>query len=1079
MKPINLLYIFFFFILSKIPLYAQNCDELVVGKNEQYTQAVRNYLNAGLLDSAIFTQIEARRLLDQSTCNSLKAKAAVNLLSLLYRKKDLEAYNKEKEHALYLAKHILPNTDSTQGLIYQALGNNALQDKDFTLAETYLEKALNSFSDSHAWSSYVKAAISIINLYQDIQDYNNMKQHLDEAYAVLITKSPDNIMAKYNIQQIYGAYYYRIGDYHKALDSMVASLHTNKTNLTSNRDSINLINAYNNTGLLYAEVGDVEKAEEYCLNAISLAFKIKDYNNAIFILYNLGETNRVKGDYIKAYEYYIQAKNLFTENYPINNNKDFDNISSQSQRLLININNSIAENAPYINKSLEGLQALKKNLSLHEIQPYRKEETLRILGDYYYKNEDIETAIDYYTQSLQLSAQLYNEHHPLLARLYQSLGKVYQLQKEHQKALSFFDKGLIALYNNNVKPNLTKLPSKNAITDRTLYAEILHDKAISTYKLRDLINAQILIAHAFDLITEVKNEIRSEGSKLFIQNKLMPIYELSLRFCYDFYVENQRSGEKSVFYINKAFEIMERSKAALLLETIKATQARHLSSIPEHIVIEEKRLKNEIATLDKKLFEAENNTQKDSLTSYREMLINAKDSLNRFQQNVERDYSNYYNLKNQEKILSLKEIQKKLSPKQQILEYFFGTEHIYISRITKDTAILYQMVKNHQIDNKIAMLQNSLTNYSLLLENPQAAYQLFTHNAHYTYNMLVEEVIDSTKPELIIIPDGLLNYIPFEALITEEVKSTNPYDFKTLPYLLHKYNISYNYSTSLTFYEKSEQQKYLKGKKVLAFAPSYEYTQPSDSTKLNDKTHQIRKDLKELPGTKFELDLLKAIFVGDYYYDKEATEKNFKAVLGKREYGILHLAMHGYIDNKRPEYSSLILTHTPEDSTEDNILHAYELMLMNIPSDLVVLSACETGFGRLERGESVASIGRAFMHAGTKSVLMTLWPINDQTSAILMNFFYEKLALGISKNLALGDAKKIYIEHASTLTAHPFFWASFIQMGNSEPIEIQQPLALSDYLLYATILSFLALGIYWLKHSKGKEKKHIKKKPSL
>ena len=1078
---LHTLYINIFFLLFILFAYTTpsfGCDEKTLQENEKYTQLVRSFLGKGQVDSAIHYQLQAKQLLDQTLCNSLKAKASTNLLTLFFKKGDMANYQKEKQYALYLIDHIIPATDSSQGLLLQALGNNTLEEKDYNTAKIYLDKALVSFQNSKAWHSYVRTGIILSNMYQYLQDYNQMKKILDEAYGVLITKIPDNYTSLYNIQQNYGSYYYRIGDYHQSLDSMTASLLTQKNNLHTKSDTHKLISSYNNVGLLYIEVGDIQKAEEYSIIAFNMALQNKELQHAIHIIYNFAETSRVKGDYLKAYEYLTQAKTLYKETYDIEL-KSFKNIAPQSQNLLININNSLAQICPLINKEEEGYECLMLNQALHQWQPYRAYETYHILGDYAMKNNrtDLKSPLFYYEKALNITLDLFKEHHPETARMYQSIGKYYQKAKQYKKALDYFDKGLIALYNKNIKYNLALLPSPNAIKDRTLYAEILHDKAATVYRLKDNYNALKYISYSYELITQVRDEIRSEGSKLFIQNKLMPIYELYIRFCYELSEEFGQESEKAHIYIGKALDIIEKSKAILLLETLKASKAKSVGHIPEAILIEENRLKNKIAALEKSIFEAQNNAKNDSVIAYRETLVMLKDSLEKMQENIEANYSQYYNILKQKQSPSLSEIQLKIPANAQVLEYFFGNDHIYICNITKEQARIYRMVKNHHIDNKLNALQNTLTNSSLLLEDPQAAHRLFVNNAYFIYESFVKEVIDTNKKQLIIVPDGLLNYIPFEALITAAIAGDKAYDFKTLPYLLHDYDISYNYSIALMLYEKGEYKNTKRAYKILSFAPSYDYTMPLDSQSLQKAAHHIRKNLKELPGAKMEVAALEEKFRGKYLYDTLAQESIFKKALQEKQYSVLHLAMHGYIDNKRPEYSGLIFTHNAKDSIEDNILHAYELMLMKIPANLVVLSACETGYGRFERGESVASIGRAFMHAGTPSVIMTLWPINDHASAILMNYFYDKLAIGMAKDKAMAISKKTYIEHANHITAHPFFWASFIQLGSTAEVKISRKLAFSDYAFYTSIILLTGLGIYTLYRMPNKAVLKKKTKP--
>src|SRR5690606_36884391 len=134
-----------------------------------------------------------------------------------------------------------------------------------------------------------------------------------------------------------------------------------------------------------------------------------------------------------------------------------------------------------------------------------------------------------------------------------------------------------------------------------------------------------------------------------------------------------------------------------------------------------------------------------------------------------------------------------------------------------------------------------------------------------------------------------------------------------------------------------------------------------------------------LPGAQREVNSIAQNFKGTFYSGSQATEHNFKKEAS--QFSMIHLATHGISDRATAARSHLLFTHSVEDSIEDNILFAYEISNLHLPADLVVLSGCETGYGSVTKGEGVMSSGRNFIYAGSKSVLLTLWKISDETSA--------------------------------------------------------------------------------------------------
>jgi CHAT domain-containing protein len=143
--------------------------------------------------------------------------------------------------------------------------------------------------------------------------------------------------------------------------------------------------------------------------------------------------------------------------------------------------------------------------------------------------------------------------------------------------------------------------------------------------------------------------------------------------------------------------------------------------------------------------------------------------------------------------------------------------------------------------------------------------------------------------------------------------------------------------------------------------------------------------------------------------------------------------MHTVIDNKDPMYSKLVFTQN-NDSVNDGLLNTSEIFGLKLKAKMVVLSACSTGDGGYSKGEGVVSLARGFVYAGCPSLLMTLWEVEDQSSVTLMKNFYINLLKGDSKSLALRAAKIKFIKESKAENSHPFFWSSFVLMGNTDPI---------------------------------------------
>ncbi len=1012
----------------------------------------------GNLDSAVLYYRQAKTIFEQGNCVHGLARASTNLTLSYSRQKNLVAYKTELLYAVGIAEQHLAANDTTAAKIFQIAGTDYFQSKQIDTAIVYLEKSKNIYRSAKSWEACVRVCRTLATVAQGAQNYVLMKKYIDEAYEINKTQLKSQADVEANIQQLYGALYYRTGEYERALQAMERGLVLVKNNLRSRQDTLTLINFYNNVGLLYAEVGDLIRAEEYCINAMTLSVRTGEYYRAAMIYYNLGESFRLRGELEKAYEDY--QKGLLVLGRVDAQGTSIEQSGVNIQQVYINLRNGLAEVAPQLQRLDEARQALELNLQTHRSkETYREEETYRILAQYQLKKGDLPAARAAAQRALSINLRLYGESHPLVARSYQQIGSIDQRENRPEQANQSYKQALIALVvRESPKKNPDILPaSTELISDKETYLRVLYDQASLLYTMSKRKEAHEIVQYAIQLIDKTRNSIKTEGSKLFVQKQVMPIYELYLKILVDEY--EAKPSEK---YLAEAFRLMEKSKGLLLLDAIKSEEALNLGELPRELVREDRRLQREIARVEKALFEAQSSRNSKAVSQYQSELLRLREEAQKLQKDLEKNYPKYYELKYKEKIATLDQISQHLNPDAQLIEYFLGSEHAYIFHITQKSRRLYRIPFTRQLESQIATLKTALTTSSLIVENTKAAYYLYTKAAYNVYENFLLPFIDSSKKQLIIIPDGDLYQIPFEALLCAPVDLSADnisYNFKTLPYLLHRYTTHYNYSASLMLFTRHSEKT---DGTVLAFAPSYAYVRPDKPTQEEERQAEVRTKVKELPGAAFELEMLESYFKGSFRRGSAANESTLKQLLQTSNYSVLHLAMHGWVNNEQPEYSNLILSYS-RDTVEDDFLHAYEINLLDIQTDLVVLSACETGSGKYERGEGVVSIGRGFMHAGAPAIAMTLWSINDQATAILMTFFYERLAQKTPKNSALQLAKIDYIHRADSLTAHPFFWAGFVLLGDEKPIRLKQHLTKGDYIFYGGIalltLAIVALSV--------------------
>lgn len=664
-----------------------------------------------------------------------------------------------------------------------------------------------------------------------------------------------------------------------------------------------------------------------------------------------------------------------------------------------------------------------------------------------YRRNFQDSAVFYHQAAIEVLEGLSRQTY--LAQAYKNLGNLYfERKRDFKKALECFHLGLEALFPNVDDTKSTDLIDWQAqayCLDRMIAVSSLRgklDALIELYKAQpDTSWVPIIeqhLAQAEALLRRHQSYVSEEGLGQIAAYQSQYVSEKVLQWIENHYFEAGMTQAENP--LRMAHHTVERGVNARLLGSLQRSSAYRLGRVDSALVQEEKALKSRIAET-KKLFIEARQAQQTQLVEKREtQLFELQRQYERMLQRMEQEAPEYYGLRHQQQIPDLSALQAQLDGQTAILQYYISNNNIWLFYIDREQSALHAFdldppsPQNPQenyasyFTQCVNDLRERLSNDQFVRNHRDSSLQSYRCCAYDLYKiLLLDKVLQ--KPEidqLLIIPFEKLSHLPFEVLLRDNQTGQH---YGQLPYLIRDYAISYAYSASLFF--QSMQQESRGGKGILGFAASYD-EKPRATTE--ERLRNMRSRLSDLPGAQQELQKLKAQYPGDYYFAQSATEGQFKKA-ATQPYDVLHLAMHGLLDEANPLASSLVFTAN-DDSLEDDFVFAYELSQMDIPAALVVLSACETGHGRFQHGEGVASLARAFMYAGSPSLLVSLWPVSDASTAEMMPVFYEGLAQGLNKAKALQQAKLRYLEQAKGMNTHPFFWAAFVQLGNYEPIEI-------------------------------------------
>jgi CHAT domain-containing protein len=375
--------------------------------------------------------------------------------------------------------------------------------------------------------------------------------------------------------------------------------------------------------------------------------------------------------------------------------------------------------------------------------------------------------------------------------------------------------------------------------------------------------------------------------------------------------------------------------------------------------------------------------------------------------------------------LRTQEIEGLLGDRTALLQYFLGKERSFLFVVTRGHLASYELPGADWIAGRVRSLRSVLDK-----PNPLTKAR-YCQEAAELYGKLLSPAagILAGKRHLLIAPDGPLYFLPFEALLTETRGFYRPYE--QLPYLLLDHTVSYVPSASVLASLRLPQPAPLaKGempKMFVGFADPVYGGPPAAPTQVAALRGGQMPNLLPLPRSREEVEQLARFYPGHemLYLGASATKRNVTANSLLKSARRIHFATHGLVNEIRPELSALALT--PEGKEDDGLLRVSEIFNLELASDLVVLSACETGLGKQVSGEGVLGLTRAFLYAGAKSVVVSLWPVLETGTPELMKSFYRHLDDSGSKVEALRAAKLDMLRGGQ---ANPSYWAPFILAGD-------------------------------------------------
>ncbi|MBE9149142.1 CHAT domain-containing protein [Coleofasciculus sp. LEGE 07092] len=813
-----------------------------------------------------------------------------------------------------------------------------------------------------------------------------------------------------------GRVYDSLGELQKALEFYNQALPLFQVVEDRGREATTL----NNIGAVYSSLGEKQKALEFYNQALPLLRAVEDIGRKATTLNNIGAVYSSLGEKQKALEFYNQALPLLravgnrgVEASTLNNiGAVYDDLGEKQKAL------------EFYNQALPLLRAVE--------DIGREANTLNNIGTVYDDLGEKQKALEFYNQALPLLRTVGDRRGE--AAILSNIGFVYNSLGEKQKALEFYNQAL---------------PLVRAVENRSGEATTIFNVAVVQRSQGNLKEALTLMDSAITIIEDLRTKIGSQELRASYFATVQGYYKFYIDLLMELHQQNPSQG-----YDALAFHTSERARARSLIELLTEANAHIRQGVEPKLLEQESTLTQQLNALERRRYELSSSQytqqQLDEINQQSQSLLTQLDQL---KAQIRVTSPRYAALKYPEP-LNLQQIQQQvLDDDTLLLEYSLGEESSYLWAVTKTSITSYVLPKRSEIEAAAQTFRESVTQDSGA--NLDAGVPLS--------QMLLAPVANQlSNKRLLIVGDGALQYVPFAALpiLTSPPAPLDPpfaanvEESKGLGYtpLLVQNEIITLPSASTVAIQRQQLQNRPPVAKSIAVLADPIFTlndsrltgnppQPTpdtlnnsaltrasrnlglgDSAKVLDRLQYTRTEAEKILALVPEAKRLQAL---DFDASRTtATDPNLV------QYQIIHLATHGLLDPVNPELSGIVLSlYDQNGESLDGFLRLHDIFNLNLPAELVVLSACETGLGKEVKGEGLVGLTRGFMYAGARRVVVSLWSVNDVATSEVMAKFYQKMLTEGQNPISALRAAQLEMWKSQNWQS-PYYWAAFTVQGD-------------------------------------------------
>ncbi len=801
-----------------------------------------------------------------------------------------------------------------------------------------------------------------------------------------------------------GAVYANLGQPDQALNYYQQALSTYQETGDRSGQAVTL----NNIGIVYDNLGQAERAVTFYERVLAIDRETSNRRGEATTLNNIGAVYDDLGRFDQALNYYQQALPIRRETgdrrgeaATLNNIGlifadlgQFDQALNYYQQALpitqetgdrrgeASALNNIGAVYDDLGRFDQALNYYQQALPIRRETGDRRGEaaTLNNIGLIFADLGQFDQALNYYQQALPITQETGDRRGE--ASALNNIGFVYGNLGQPDQALAFLQQAL---------------PIRRETGDRQGEANTLSSIGL-VYEIQG--NPEAALKH-YQQATQLQEDVRSlqwlDTTKTQITQQTVPVFQRAITLA----IQLQQ--------YELAFELSEQARARNFLDQLGNNLPNLTQGADPTLAEEIKNLRNQIAGLE----QAKNNEYAKPVTERNQRLINdllaqIDDKQQQYTQTLDllKLQSPEYAALITTNPLTLSEVQELLQPQQTILSYFTTQDTTYAFIITREQFNVIQLnVTQQQLEHSITTFRNFPNTQPQHLEQTRQPLADL-------YGELIQPLLDQgyLRPQqtrlLTIIPHGILHYLPFNAF-------WNP---NTNTYLVDTYTTNYLPSASVLRFTTEKSQGNPNNNQLLAMANPTAQGLPT----LIHATQEVR-SVTNLYGT-------------TPLTNQNATETNFNTL--SQDSDILFLAAHGQLNQQNPLFTRIVLAPDQQNDGSLTVEEVYDLDLSN--TNLVFLSACQTTLGGSDQGDDFIGLNRAFIYAGTPTIIASLWNVDDQATQILTTTFFDHLHNGTSPAQALQRAQQTVRNNPNY--THPYYWAAFILTGQAGTTSAEEAL---------------------------------------